>query len=393
MKLLTFSSLYPDVIRPRHGVFVENRLRHLLASGRVESVVVAPVPWFPFSGSAFGRYAELAEIPRRDLRHGIEVLHPRYPAVPKVGMTLAPWLMALAVLPTIKGIQKRGYDFAVLDAHYFYPDGVAAAILGALLGKPVVITGRGTDLNFIPRYRLPRAMIRWAAARAAGLVTVCEALKEVLVELGVEDRRIVVLRNGVDLRIFRPPEDRAALRDSLGLTKFTLISVGHLIPRKGHDIVLRMLESLDEAELLVVGEGPQRGNLVRLARSIGCEDRVRFIGEVPHEELHRYYGVADALVLASDREGWANILLESMACGTPVVATKVWGAPEIVREPEAGVLVDQRTPEALVEGVERLNSECPSREATRRYAEQFSWDATTRGQLALLSRVLEEHNQ
>jgi glycosyltransferase involved in cell wall biosynthesis len=386
MKILTFSTLYPHAARPSHGIFVETRLRHLLASGEVESRVVAPVPWFPSDDARFGEYAIHARAPREEQRHGIQVLHPRYPLLPKVGMTVSPFLLARAVRPLIERM-LRSYPFDLIDAHYFYPDGVAAAMIGRRLGKPVVITARGTDVNLIPRYRLPRAMIRWAARRAAGMITVARALKDDLVRIGVPEERIEVLRNGVDLQLFRPVE-REAARARLGISRTTLLSVGHLIPRKAHDLVIRALGSLPGMDLVVIGDGPERDALAALARESRVDDRVRFVGSVPQEELRNYYGAVDALVLASSREGWANVLLESMACGTPVVASRAGGSPEVVSAPEAGVLMAERTPEAVVEGVRRLFASRPDREATRSYAEQFSWEETTRGQLRLFERVI-----
>lgn len=251
MKILTFSTLYPHAARPSHGIFVETRLRHLLASGEVESRVVAPVPWFPSRNAQFGEYAVHASAPREEQRHGIRVLHPRYPLLPKIGMTLTPFLLARAVRPVIGRI-LRGYAFDLIDAHYFYPDGVAAILLGRHFGKPVVITARGTDVNLIPRYRLPRAMIRWAARHAAGIIAVARALKDDLVRLGVPGERIEVLRNGVDLRMFRPV-DREAVRRKLKLTRTTLLSVGHLVPRKAHDLVIQALRWLPEIDVIIIG--------------------------------------------------------------------------------------------------------------------------------------------
>ena len=386
MKILTFSTLYPHAARPSHGIFVETRLRHLLASGKVESRVVAPVPWFPSSNPRFGEYAVFAKAPREERRHDIQVFHPRYLLLPKIGMTLTPFFLARAVTPVIERI-LRGYAFDLIDAHYFYPDGVAAILLGRRLGKPVVITARGTDVNLIPRYRLPRAMIRWAARHAAGIITVAGALKDDLIRAGVPGERIEVLRNGVDLQLFRPIE-REPARRKLGMSRRTLLSVGHLIPRKAHDLVIRSLRRLPEMDLVVIGDGPERGALGALVRESGLGDRVRFVGAVAQEELRNYYGAADALVLASSREGWANVLLESMACGTPVVASRAGGSAEVVAAPEAGVLMTERSAEAVAEGVQRLFARYPDRAATRRYAERFSWDETTRGQLQLFERVV-----
>ena len=387
MKILTFTTLYPHAARPGHGIFVETRLRNLLASGQVESKVVAPVPWFPSSNPRFGKYAVLAGVPQEERRFGIDVMHPRYVTVPKLGMSIAPFLLAAGAYSTVNSIIRRGYDFELIDAHYFYPDGVAAILLGRHFGKPVVITARGTDVNLIPRYRLPRAMIRWAAGRAAGMITVARALKDDLVSVGIPAERIDVLRNGVDLQLFRPI-DREAERRKLGLTRTTLLSVGHLVPRKAHDLVIQALRRLPDMDVIIIGEGPERAALGALAQGSGVGDRVRFSGALAQQELRNYYGAADALVLASSREGWANVLLESMACGTPVVATDVGGSREVVAAPESGVLIAERTPEALAGAVRRLFEHYPDRGATRRYAEQFSWDATTAGQLELFGRIL-----
>lgn len=389
IKLLTFSSLYPSSVRPNHGIFVETRLRYLLASGAVQSTVVAPVPWFPFKNERFGEYAAYARTPCEETRNGIRVLHPRFALLPKVGMSTAPALLAAAALPSLRRIIREGYDFDVIDAHYYYPDGVAAAILGKLLRKPVVITARGTDINLIPQYAGPRRMIRWAAQRAAKSITVCEALRTSMADLGIDAERIVALRNGVDLERFSPV-DRAAQRTALGLNGFTLLSVGYLIPRKAHHLIIEALTALPDTRLLIAGEGPEKENLTRLAQDLGVANRVTMLGALPQTALRNYYGAVDALVLASSREGWANVLLESMACGTPVVASNVWGTPEVVASPAAGVLMEERTAQGVAQAVERLRANYPVHAATRAYAEGFSWDDTTKRQIALFQQVLAE---
>jgi len=387
MKLLTFSTLFPNAQQPNHGIFVETRLRYLLASGQAQARVVAPIPWFPSSSPRFGDYARFAKVPKSDQRHGIDIVHPRFAIVPKIGMNMAPLLMAQAVKPVIGRIIDEGYDFDVLDAHYFYPDGVAAVMLGKYFNKPVVITARGTDINLIPQFRLPRKMILWAARNASGIVTVCNALKDEMVGLGVAADKITPLRNGVDLQRFQPM-DRAAARATLGLKRFTLLSVGLLDPRKAHDLIIKALPSLPEVDLLIAGTGPEKKNLEQLAQELGVADRVTLLGPVPQTELKTYYNAADALVLASSREGWANVLLEAMACGTPVVASNVWGTPEVVAAPEAGELMPERTPQGLVTALTKLRANYPDHAATRRYAERFSWDPTTQGQIDLFHSVL-----
>src|SRR5262249_50595678 len=162
----------------------------------------------------------------------LRVDYPRYLVLPKIGMNVAPLLLFRAMDQAFRKLRAEGFRPDLIDAHYFYPDGVAAVWLARRYRLPVVVTSRGTDINLIPQYRPPRGMIQRAAAQADGLITVCEALRQGLIELGVPPAKIVTLRNGVDLQRFRPL-DRAALRASLGLTRRTLASVGHLIERKG----------------------------------------------------------------------------------------------------------------------------------------------------------------
>jgi len=387
VKVLTFGTLYPDSTRPHHGVFVEHRLLHLLAQGSVEARVVAPVPWFPFAGAMFGDWGRYAAVPRREVRSGVEVRHPRFVTLPRIAMTRQPAALARAAGPVLRRMIAEGFDFDLIDAQYFYPDGVAAVRLGAALGKPVVITARGTDVNLIPDFPGPRRMILDAASRAAAIVTVCQALKDALVRLGVPGERVTVLRNGVDLDAFRPV-DRTEARRALGFTRRTLLAVGHLIPRKGVDLAVRALADLPDYELAIVGSGPEDGALRALAASLDVASRVRFAGRIAQADLKTWYSAADALVLASDREGWANVLLESMACGTPVVASAIWGNPEVVTAPEAGKLMRARSPEALVECVRSLFTALPDRAATRRYAERFSWDDTARGLKLLFETIV-----
>lgn len=387
IRTLLFSTLYPSSVRPGHGIFVETRLRHLLASGEVETRVVAPVPWFPFRHPAFGEYARHAAMPPREERNGIQIEHPQYLLLPKIGMNSAPYTLAHAGLAAAKKLIATGYDFDLIDAHYFYPDGVAATMIGKALNKPVVITARGSDINLLPRYRIPRRLILQAARDCAAVVTVSRALKEALVVLGAPGEKITVLHNGVDVQEFYE-EDRVAARAAFRVSGFTLASVGNLIRSKGHHTVIEALTTIANAELLIAGRGPEEGNLKRLADRLGVADRVRFVGVLPQSELRKLYSAADCLVLASEREGCPNVLLEAMACGTPVVAGAVGGIPEVVASDEAGVLIGALNRENVVLGINRLRDSPPKRSKTRMYAEKFRWDQTSSGQTTLFCNVI-----
>lgn len=386
VRLLVFTSLYPNAAQPRHGVFVEERLRHLVDGGRVTATVVAPVPWFPFRHPRFGAYSAFARVPAHEQRHGIRISHPRYPVIPKLGMSIAPWLMYRALLPVLRKLQADGPDFDLIDAHYFYPDGVAAARLGAALGKPVVITARGTDVTWIPRYRRPRAQIRWAAERAAAIVAVSQALKDKVTALGVAPGKIAVLRNGVDLDRFQP-RDRTVIRAGLGLTGPVWLTVGHLVALKGVHLAIAALMHVPDTTLLIAGEGPERHRLSVLVDRLGLHARVRMLGAIPHAQLCDYYNAADLLVHASSHEGMPNVVLESLACGTPVVAAPFAGVGELLDAPEAGEIAAERSAEAIAAAWLRLRDRAPTRAATRAVAERLGWLPVVAAQHALYARI------
>lgn len=387
LRVLTFSSLYPNAQQPQHGIFVEQRLRHLVASNEVSTRVVAPVPWMPSTLERFGHYPDYSLVPNAEERHDIPVSHPRFIVLPKIGMTVAPWLMARSLRRPVSEIYDHEFKFDLIDAHYFYPDGVAAAMLARRFSVPLVITARGTDINLIPEYQLPRKMIMWAANQAAAIVAVSRALKDRMVELGIDENKVTVLRNGVDLALFAPVDQEIAREKVGGWTGKWLLSVGHLIERKGHHLTIEALASLPGLNLAIVGEGPLGADLRALAKSLGVADRVHFIGAVVQDDLRYYYSASDIFVLASSREGMANVLLESLACGLPVVATPIWGTPEVVAVAAAGTLTQDMSAGALSDGINALLQDYPDRRETRQYAERFSWDNTTQGQVEIFRQI------
>ena len=383
MKIITFSSLYPNTEQPRHGIFVEERLKNLVRSGEVEARVVAPVPWFPSTDARFGRYAEWARIPHTQTRNGLTVEYPRYPVIPKVGMTLAPLLMAAALLGPVRRLRDSFGPDVVLDGHYLYPDGVVAAWIARRLGLPVILTARGSDVAVLPQYRAPRVMIQWAVRQASRVITVSEALRGQLITLGAEPGKVIALRNGVDPNRFYPV-DREAARERVGLSGTTLLSVGNLLECKGYELVIETLPALKGVNYCIVGDGPLGSQLRKLAQDLGVDKRVTFIGNVPQEQLIDYYSAADALVLPSLHEGMPNVVLESLACGTPVIATRCEGVPELLTTPAAGELMRQRNQQGLIEAYGRLMANYPQRDKTRAHAETLGWEPTIASLLTVI---------
>ena len=388
LKVLVFTTLFPSSADPVHGIFVENRLRQLVASGEVEARVVAPVPWFPFKSERWGRYATFAATPRAEERHGIRVTHPRYMVLPKVGWTHVPNWLGSAGIKEARRLRAEGFDFDLIDAHYFYPDGVAAARMAKALGKPLVITARGTDLNVIAHYPRPKQQVLEASRVAGGLITVSGALGAVLTDLGADPSKLRVLSNGVDSTVFHPAQDRAALRAELGVEQRLILSVGRLVRSKGHHLLIEALPQLPGAHLRIYGDGPEREALLELATSLGVADRVTLPGRATHAELARWYAACDVMALPSENEGCPNAVLEALACGTPIVASEVGGIPELVTDEVAGLLVNDRTGARFASALQAVLERPRDEAGVLAYARRFSWDATTNGQLELFRSLV-----
>jgi glycosyltransferase involved in cell wall biosynthesis len=283
--------------------------------------------------------------------------------------------MAAALLPGLRRMRAE-FPFDVIDAEFFWPDGPAAMHLARALGLPFSVKARGADIHHWGRRSGTGGQIAEAAAAASGLLAVSEALADDMAALGIPRDRIRTHRTGVDLDRFTPV-DRAVAKARLGVSGPLLVTAGALIPRKGQALVLEALRAIPGATLFLVGEGPDRRALERQVRVAGIGGRVRLLGSRPHADLPGLLAAADALVLPSSSEGLANVWVEALACGTPIVISDVGGAQEVVDRPEAGRLVG-RDPVAIAAAVRALLAAPPSQPAVRAAAERFSWDRNAR---------------
>jgi glycosyltransferase involved in cell wall biosynthesis len=219
---------------------------------------------------------------------------------------------------------------------------------------------------------------------ATRLFAVSQALaRNVAQRLGIDASKVTVIGNGVDLEKFAPV-DRAEARRRLGLAPDAkvIIGVGNLIPTKGFHRVIPLLPELRRRHpglvYLIVGggssQGDQRAELEALARDCGVADVVRFCGRQPQEALKWHYGAADVFAQATEFEGWSNVLLEAMACGLPVVTTRVGGNAEVVTDPSLGELVDWWDPDAFRDAVDRALAHDWDRGRIVAYAQSNTWD-------------------
>jgi glycosyltransferase involved in cell wall biosynthesis len=381
VRLLTLSTLFPNAERPRHGIFIANRLRLMCDSGRVEAEVLAAVPWFP------GYYCESARVAPRESIAGFDVRHPRYFHWPKIGMRRQSDSLARALLRELRSSELARQTFDVVDAHFLYPDGVAAALVAEELRLPLVVTARGSDVNVLGDIPAVRARMLRMAQQAAALIAVSGALKDRMVELGMETGRIRVLRNGVDPALFAPV-DRASARRYMGfhLSCPLIAAVGNLVPEKGIDLLMHTVARNPTWRLLLVGDGPERESLRFLAQRI-APGRVEFRDNMPQANLRYAYSAADVLALPSLREGWPNVVLESMACGVPVACAAVGGVPEIIGDGAPGIVVRERTVEAWAGALAALMEARFAPKDVRQYAASFGWEGVVDRQCALYEAV------
>lgn len=393
-RLIVYSSLFPNAAAPNAGSFIRERMFRV---GRhIPIVVVAPQPWSPLDA--------LIRLFRPDFRpagatfekmDGFDVYRPRWLSLPGFGKRFDGWLMALGTERCVRRIQ-RTFGATLIDAHFLFPDGWAATRIAKRLGLPSTITIRGSKDEWL--IGTPREKgLREAMARATRLFAVSQALaRDVAFKLGVPGEKVSVIGNGIDAESFAPV-DRTEARRRLGLPLDApvIIGVGGLIPRKGFQRVIPLLSKLREQHAglvyLIVGggvsQGDMRASLETQAKECGVADVVRLCGPQPHDELRWYYGAADVFVLATEHEGWANVFLEAMACGLPVVTTRVGGNAEVVRQPDTGEVVDWWDADAFAAAIDRALVRDWNRDAIIAYARSNGWEKRVAVLLAEFKRL------
>lgn len=381
MRILTLSTLFPAASRPNFGIFVERQTAALAALPDFDVTVINPIglaPW-PLAQQ------DLRALPPRELWRGLNVYRPHFTAIPKIGGRLNPGMIARAVLPLARRLHAEK-PFDLIDAEFFYPDGSAAMRLADALGIPFTAKARGADIHHWPHAAGCGAQIMRAADKAAGLLAVSGSLKADMVALGMAEHKIRVHYTGLDQQRFIP-RDRASEKAKLGVDGPLILSVGALIPRKRQGLLIEALPQFPAATLMLAGQGGHEAALRALADQLGVTNRVRFMGNVPHDDLPMLFAAADVMALTSDSEGLANAWVEALACGTPIVASKVGGAPELVRSPDAGRLVEREVP-AIVSAIGELLANPIPQDRVAAQVAHFSWDENARALSAFFREIV-----
>ena len=368
LRVLVLTSRFPDRLRPNLGNFIERQTLELAARPGVEVEVVAPIGRAPFP-LFLGASRASDALPEREEWRGLTVHRPRFPQFRYLA-SLRPGAMSRRLLALAGAVRER-FPFDVISAEFSWPDGPAAIAMGRALGVPVVIKARGMEFERRAEARSTRRQLLASGLAAQGLLAVSESVRRKMAAIGLPAERIAVHYPGVDADRFRPG-DRGAAKARLGISGPLLLAVGNLIPEKGHWLAVEALARLDDATLIIVGNGPERGALLARARSLGVADRLRLPGSLPHALLPAFFTAADVTVHPSLVEGFGNAQLESLACGTPLITTAVGEAESIVDRSEAGRIVEP-DPVAIAKAVMSLLAEPPAAEAVRARAHDFNW--------------------
>jgi teichuronic acid biosynthesis glycosyltransferase TuaC len=376
MRILTYSSILPNSLQHTQGIFTFQRLGALSRRPGNQVDFVAPIPYAP-NWLPKGSRSLYSRIPATETMDGLQIFHPRYALIPKISM---PWHGRLMYLGTHKTVEQlhRENPYDLLDAQYIYPDGYAGVLIAKKLGIPVVLSALGTDVNVFPKFKRIAPKIRWALNEADGILAVSNSLKATTAAAGAPADKIRVIGNGVDTARFHPL-DRAEARRALrieGPGPF-IISVGTLDPNKGHQLLIAAVAELTgrypAMKAFIAGEGPYQSALTAQIREKKMADRVVLIGKRPHAELNSWFNAANVSCLLSEREGWPNVLLESLAAGTPVIATRAGGIAEVIATPALGTLVERNVP-AITAALDAALKRGWDRPVLVAYAARRTWD-------------------
>ncbi len=379
LRVLSLSTLYPNPARPAFGKFVAAQMNTVAARGDIDLTVISPIGMPPWPMSLREPYKALKSVPKHLEPAEFPVHFPRFTLIPRIGGDSNPARIAQAVLPLARRLHEEA-PFDLIDAQFFFPDGPAAAAIARALGLPLVIKARGSDIHYWGQRPRALSQMRAAAHQAARLLSVSRALGRDMAELGFPQGRIAAHYTGLDHAAFRVTDRLTARRAIISQLDMAippvarlLVTPGALIPIKGQRLAIAALAQVPGVHLALAGTGEDDTVLRQQARDQGLEGRVHFLGHVPHDMLPLLMSASDAMVLASEREGLANVWIEALACGTPIIIPDIGGAREVVMAESAG-RITARTADAIAAAAREIFASPPDQQAVAQNAARFSWE-------------------
>lgn len=356
-----------------------------------EIKVIAPVPWAP-KFDFVPKYVQANNVKLREVINGIEVFHPRYFITPKVGRSFYAYFFFRSLVNKIRETYRL-FPFDIIYAPWAYPDGVGCFHIAKTMGIPLVIGVLGSDINTYSNYFFRKKMLADALNNCNRVIAVSNALKERVVSIGVKTGNIAVILNGVDINLFRPVDtNEIRMKYGLKLDKKYILYVGNLYLVKGVDYLIKsfkLLSSIQKnVDLIIIGDGRQKSNLLKQVHDDQLEGRVKFLGTKRHEEISSWINCCDLFVLPSISEGCPNVLLEAMACGKPIVASNIGGIPEIIDSSKYGILVPPKDYKQLFEALQSALNKTWDSILIRNRVVGFTWEMNAKKLNLELQKVL-----
>jgi glycosyltransferase involved in cell wall biosynthesis len=379
IRVLAITNLFPNNKEPMKGVF--NKQQFLELKKHCEIKVIAPVQWHRCAG-----------IIRNEIIDGIEVHHPCFFTIPGFGRSLNGFFFYFSLICKVKELRKN-FKFDLILAFWAYPDGFGSFLLAKSFKKPLIIKAGGSDINYNTQYPLRRRLISYALRNSNKVISVSNALKKHMVEIGVPENKIFVNPNGVNTALFHPmPKDYCREKLKLSLNSKIILFVGNLVPVKGVNYLIDAFAKLDrngaDLKLLIAGSGGLKASLEGQAVKLGIKEKVLFYGKQGHEDISSYINACDVFCLPSINEGCPNVVLEALACGKPVVASRVGGIPDMIPSDKFGVLVEPQDSTALAEGLKKALLIEWDKEFTQKGYSSLSWASSTKSLFEQIETVV-----
>jgi glycosyltransferase involved in cell wall biosynthesis len=397
LRCLVLADTFPSALEPWRGPYNRRQIECLARLCRVTAI--DPMPWPRLLRDR--RAWALAARPDGVL-DGMTIHHPVFWYLPVFGRGRTWRGVAAAAERVLKREPDARWD--VILATFAYPHGPAAERLAERMGVPYLIKTRGSDLHSLPALSAVEGTAFGARCErtaealrgAAGVVAVSRNLADIALQLGAKPDGVRVLTNGVDAAAF-PVIDRAEARRQLGLPLDgkIILFVGSLLPVKGIDVLMEAFLALRarnpalfaRTQLLIAGEGPKRSWVARRIADEGLRGSVKLLGRVGREKIARLMNAADVLALPSRNEGCPNVVLEALACGTPVVAARVGAVPDLLDE-SCGIITPPDDAPAFSVALEQALSKSWDRAALRRRVEGMSWEANAQALYEMLLQAV-----
>jgi glycosyltransferase involved in cell wall biosynthesis len=360
-KILFFSNLFPLPWEPTRGQFNLQQTSHMEEHANISYLI--PVPFFT--------WFKQVVLKRKYYDKSNYCLFPFF-YIPKIGRSLHPLFMLLSMLISIKPLFWFAKHKYVL-ASWAYPEGVTAAILQKIFGFKLTIDCLGSDVNVHSLCPKRKKQLAFAFKEATTVATKSKALAREVLKIASESN-VKTIYNGVNFERFNVAEKPIT-------KKFNLLFIGNLIKTKGvFELLIAAKKLSDEKvdfELSIIGKGPENKSLASYISANNLSASVKLIGSVPHELLDEWLSKSHALVLPSYREGVPNVIMEALATGTPVVASKVGGIPEVIENEINGILLESYQPDSIYQGIRQLMTQSWSSEDILKSVESYTWENTS----------------